>query len=119
MDDNVRSTFVNWCRFFSYLSGTVFFLWLGDRVQKHLVFLEDSLDNNVLLVLRETPYLSFTFPLWGANLIAGGLLFSTLLLIVPIIRVSRQRILHFTIFCVLLFVCVLPLHLQFIYADPW
>lgn len=109
----MRAPFLQWCRTGSYLLGTVFFLWIGARVQKHLVNLEDNLDRGVLLVLRESPYLSFTLPLWSANLIAGVLLFGPLLLIVPIIRVSRQRLLHFTIFCILLFICVLPLHLQF------
>ncbi len=113
MGNNVHATFPQWCRICTYLFGTVFFFWIGDRVQNHLVILDDNLDNNILLVLREAPYLSFTFPLWSANLIAGVLLFGTLLLIVPIIRVSRQRLLHFTIFCILLFACALPLHLQF------
>ena len=113
MDGNVRSMLVNLCRFFSYLLGTVFFFWLGDRVKTHLVILKDSLDGNVLFVLRESPYLAFTFPIWCANLIAGGFLFCTLLLIIPVIRVSWQRLFHFAIFCILLFICVLPLHLQF------
>lgn len=33
----MSATLLQWCRTVSYLSGTVFFLWLGGRVQKHLV----------------------------------------------------------------------------------
>ena len=108
----MRVTLLQWCRIGSYLLGAVFFFWFGDRVQKHLVILEDNLDSNVLLVLRESPYLSFTFPIWSANLIAGVILFCTLLLIVPAIHVLWQRLFHFAIFCILLFICVLPLHLH-------
>ena len=108
----MRATLLQWCRIGSYLLGAVFFFWFGDRVQKHLVILEDNLDSNVLLVLRESPYLSFTFPIWSANLIAGVLLLCTLLLIVPTIHVLWQRLFHFAIFCILLFISVLPLHLH-------
>ncbi len=109
----MRGPFLQWCRTGSYLLSAVFFLWLGDRVQKHLVILEDNLDRDVLLVLRESPYLSFTFPLWSVNVIAGVLLFCTLFLIMPVISVLWQRLFHFAIFCILLFICVLPLHLHF------
>ena len=104
----MRAPLFQWCRAGSYLLGAVFFLWLGYWVQKHLLIL----DNSVLLVLRESPYLSFSFPLWSANLIAGGCLFCPLLLIALVIRVLRHRLLHFAIFCILLFICVLPLHVH-------
>ena len=109
----MRAILLHWCRTSIYLLGAVFFLGLGDRVPKHLVILDDVLDNNVLLILRESPYLSFIFPLWGANLIAGVLLFCTFLLIVPVISMFGQRLFHFAIFCILLFISVLPLHLHF------
>lgn len=110
---SMRSNFLHWCRTSSYLLGAVFFLWLGYRVEKYLVILEDNLDNNVLLVLRESPYLSLSFPLWCANLIAGVVLFCTLLLVVPVIGVLRQRLFHFATFSILLLICVLPLHVHF------
>ena len=110
---DMRAPLLQWCRTGSYLLSAVFFLWLGYRVPKHLVILDDLLENNILLVLQEAPYLSLSFPIWCANLIAGALLICTLLLIVPIIRVFRQRLLHFIIFCVLLLICVLPLHVHF------
>ena len=106
-------TLRRWCHTGSYLLGSVFFFCLGYRVEKHFLFLDDLIDNNVMLVLRELPFLSFTFPLWSANLIASLLLFCTLLLIAPVIRVLWQRLFHFAVFCILLFVCVLPLHLHF------
>lgn len=109
----MRANLSHWCPTGSYLFGAIFFLWLGSRVQKHLVILDDNLDNNVLLILRESPYLSFSFPLWSANLIAGVLLFCTFLLIALVIGVLRQRLLHFAIFSILLLICVLPLHLHF------
>ena len=68
----MRAALFQWCRTSSYLFGAVFFLWLGYRVQKHLVIF----DNSMLLVLQESPYLSFSFPLWSANLIAGGCCFA-------------------------------------------
>lgn len=109
----MRVTLLQWCRTGSYLLSAVFFLWFGYRLPKHLVILDDLLNYNVLLVLRDSPYLSLTIPLWVTNLIAGLLLFCTLLLIFPIIRVFKQNVLHFTVFCVLLFICVLPLHIHF------
>lgn len=110
---NMHITFYQWLRTGSYFLFAVFFLWLGSRVPQHLLILDEPLDNNLLIFVRDTPYLSFSIPLWCANLIAGALLFGTLILIVPIIRVLRQRLLHFVIFSVLLFVCVLPLHVHF------
>ena len=104
----MRAALFQWCRTSSYLFGAVFFLWLGYRVQKHLVIF----DNSMLLVLQESPYLSFSFPLWSANLIAGGVLFCTLLLIGWVIRVLRHRLLHLVIFSILLFISVLPLHVH-------
>lgn len=109
----MRDPLLQWCRTGSYLLGAIFFLWLGYGIQKHLVILDELLDNNVLLVLRDSPYLSLSFPLWCANLIAGVLLLCTLLLIVPFMNLLQQRLLHFVIFCVLLFICVLPLHVHF------
>ena len=108
----MRGHLLEWCRTGSYLLGAVFFLWLGYRVPKHLFILDALLDNYVLLVLRESPYLSFSIPFWCANVIAGVFSFCTLLLIVPIIRLLRCR-LHSTIFCILLLSCVLPLHVHF------
>jgi len=105
----MRSNFLRGCRTSGYLLSALFFLSLGDRVPKYLVIL----DNNALLVLRESPYLSFSFPLWSANLIAGVLLFGTLFLIVPDLRALRQRSFHFAIFSILLLICVLPLHVHF------
>ena len=104
----MRSNFLQRCRTSGYLFGAIFFLWLGSRVQKHLVVL----DNNVLLVLRESPYQSFSVPIWGVDMIAGGLLFCMLLLIVPDLRTLRQRSFHFAIFSILLLICVLPLHIH-------
>lgn len=104
----MRPALFHWCRTGGYLFGAIFFLWLGSRVQKHLVVL----DNNVLLVLRESPYQSFSVPIWGVDLIAGGLLFCTLFLIVPNLRALRQRPFHFAIFSLLLLICVLPLHIH-------
>ena len=109
----MRATFLQWCRTGSYFLFAVFFLWLGYRVQKHLIPLDDSLNNNLLIVIRDSPYLSLSFPLWSANLIAGVLLLCTLLLIAPVIPVLRQRLFHFVVFCILLLICVLPLHVHF------
>ena len=109
----MRATLLQWCRTGSYFLGAVFFLWLGYRVQKHLIPLDDSLNNNLLIVIRDSPYLSLSFPLWSANLIAGVLLLCTLLLIAPVIPVLRQRLFHFVVFCILLLICVLPLHVHF------
>ena len=110
----MRVTLLQGCRTSIYLLGAIFFLYLGYWVPKHLVILDDLLDNNILVVLRESPYLAFSLPLWGTNLIAGVLLFCALLLIVPVTRVLRQQQwFHFAIFYILLFICVLPLHLHF------
>ena len=108
----MRATLFQWCRTGSYFLGAVLFLWFGYTIKKHLILLDNTLNNNLLIVVRDSPYLSFSLPLWCANLIAGALLFGTLLLIVPMIRVLWQRLLHFIIFCVLLFICVLPLHIH-------
>lgn len=108
----MRATLLHWCHTSIYLLGAVFFLWFGDRVPKHLVILDDVLDNNVLLVLRESPYLSLSFPTWCANLIAGMLLFCTFFLIVPGLRALRQWSFHFAIFFLLLLICALPLHVH-------
>ena len=109
----MRVILLQWCRTGSYFLGAVFFLWLGYRVQKHLIPFEDSLNNNLLIVIRDSPYLSLSFPLWSANLIVGVLLLCTLLLIAPVIPVLRQRLFHFVVFCILLLICVLPLHVHF------
>ena len=108
----MRAPLLQWCRTGNYFLGAVLFLLIGYWIKKHLILLDNTLNNNLLIVVRDSPYLSFSIPLWCANLIAGALLFGTLLLIVPMIRVLWQRLLHFIIFCVLLFICVLPLHVH-------
>lgn len=98
-----------WCRTSYYFLGAVYFFLLGHRVQKYLVILNDNLDSNLVLVIWESQHLSITFPLWGANLIAGVILFCTLLLIMPILP---QRWGVFTIFAVLLLTVTLPLYVH-------
>ena len=109
----MHATFFQRYRIGGYFIGAVFFLWLGYWVKERFVFLDSIPDNNLLLILQKSPYISLSFPLWSANLIAGVLLFGTLLLIVPIRRILRQQRLNFTIFSILLLICILPLHAHF------
>ena len=62
--------------------------------------------------MHESSYLSFSFPLWGINLIAGALLLYTLFLILPNFTVLKQRR-GYAVFCILLSICTLPLYVQF------
>ena len=94
-----------WCRIGIYLFGAIFCLWFGYWLKNYLIIL----DEQILFVLRESPYLSFSFSFWNANLTAGMLL-CTLLLIAPI---PKRRWMIFTIFAVLLLVTGLPLYIHF------
>ncbi len=109
----MRVTFLQWCRTSAYFLGAVFLLWFGYSLQEHLILLDALLDNNLLIVIRDSPYLSFSLPFWGVNLIAGVLLLCILFLIAPVIPVMRQYLFHFVIFCLLLLICMLPLHVHF------
>lgn len=109
----MRAPFLQWCRTGSYLLGAVFFIWLGYWLQGHFIIQKSVFDKNVLLIFREAPYQSHYFPLWCANLIAGGILLCTLFLMVPITRILRLQWFHFAIFCLLLLICVLPIQLHF------
>lgn len=104
----MRSNLSQWCRTSIYLVGAVFFLWLGYWLQKHLIIHNNYLDKKVLLLVLEAPYRSFSFPIWAGNVIAGVLLFGTLLLMIPILK---QRWGLFSIFAVLLLIVSLPLYI--------
>ena len=100
---NKVSILIDKCHTVNCLLLSLFCLWLGQWVKKQLVVLDDG----VLLILRESPYLSFSVPLWVVNSIAGFLLLFTLLLMVPVLW---RRWVSFTVFAALLFVSTLPLH---------
>ena len=108
----MRDPFLQWCRTGSYFLFAALFLTLGYWIPKHISILNAPFDNYVLLVLRESPYQSFMIPFWLANVIAGVFLFCTLFLIVPFIQMLRRPF-PFIIFCILLLLCVLPLHIHF------
>ena len=99
----MRSTLLQWCRTGSYFFGAFSCFWLGYWVQKHLVIPNER----VLIVFRESPYQSFSIPLWGVNVIAGVLLFCALLLLVPVVR---RRWVQFISFALLLLLVTLPLY---------
>ncbi len=105
----MKSRLIQLCRIASYFIGALFFLFLGYWIKKHFVILDDK----VLISWQESSYLSISFPIWGVNLIAGGLLFYMLLLIIPDFQVLSQRRVHVVVFSILLFICVLPLHASF------
>ena len=105
----MRATLLQWCRTSSYLIGAIFFLWLGYLLQNYLIIPDGILKDRFLLVLRESPYLSFSVPIWIANVIAGVLLCGTLLLIKPILP---KRWYHFTVFTVLILIVTLPFYLH-------
>ena len=100
---NKVSILIDKCHTVNCLLLSLFCLWLGQWVKKQLVVLDDG----VLLVLRESPYLSFSVPLWVVNSIVGFLLLSTLFLIVPVLW---RRWVPFTVFAALLLLSTLPLH---------
>lgn len=105
----MKSRLIQLCRIGSYFGGALFFLFLGYWIKKHFVILDDK----VLIAWQESSYLSISFPIWGVNIVAGGLLFYMLLLIIPDFQVLRQRRVHAVVFSILLSICVLPLHASF------
>ena len=96
-------------RTLSYLFGALCFFLLGYLVNKYLVIFDDK----VLISWQDSLYLSIAFPIWGANVIGGVLLFYMLLLITPDFRVLREQRGRIVVFIFLLLLCVLPLYRHF------
>lgn len=94
--------FLEKCDAVSCLLLLLLFFWVGQRVKDHLIVF----DERVIVVLREAPYLSFSFALWIANAVAGTFLLCALFLVVPFLR---RCWLQFTIFIALLLLVSLPL----------
>lgn len=93
----------------TYFVGALIFFFLGYLVKKYLVIFDDK----VLISWQESLYLSIAFPIWGANVIGGVLLFYMLLLITPDFGVLRGQRVRVTVFIFLLLLCVLPLYRHF------
>ena len=105
----MKSTPVPVHRTLSYLFGALCFLLLGYLVKKYLVIFDDK----VLISWQDSLYLSIAFPIWGANIIGGVLLFYMLLLLTPDLGVLRGQPVHIAVFIFLLLLCVLPLYRHF------
>ena len=105
----MTSGHLQWWRTGSYLFGGLCFLIIGYWVKNQFVFFTDK----VLISWQQSSYLLIPFPIWGVNVIAGMLLLYTLLLILPNFTVLQQQGFQYAVFCILLFICVLPLHIHF------
>ena len=105
----MRAVFSQRCRTGSYFLSSFLFVLLGYWLKNDLVVL----DEHVLLVLRESPYLSCSFSLWGANVIAGIFMLCTIFFIVPVRQVLRRHYFHAIIFGIVLLLTTVPLHSHF------
>ena len=93
-------------RTISYLFGGLCFLLIGYWVKNNLFIFDDKL----IISQQQSEHLLISLPIWCANVVAGVLLLYTLLLILPNFTVLQQRRFQYAVFCISLFICVLPLH---------
>lgn len=93
-------------RTIGYLFAGLCFLFLGYWVKNNLFIFDDKLT----ISQQHASHLLIPLPIWCVNVVAGVLLLYTLLLILPNFTVLQQRRFQCGVFCILLFICVLPLH---------
>ncbi len=93
-------------RTIGYLLGGLCFLLIGYWVKNNLFIFDDKL----IISQQQSEHLLIPLPIWCVNVVAGVLLLYTLLLILPNFTVLQQRRFQYTVFCILLFICVLPLY---------
>ena len=102
----MKSERLQWWRTSSYFLGGLCFLLIGYWVKNNLFIFDDK-----LIISQQQPlHLLIPLPIWCVNVVAGGLLLYTLLLILPNFTVLQRRGFQYAVFCILLFICVLPLH---------
>ena len=102
----MRAVFLQRCRTIGYFFSSFLCILLGYLAKNHLVVLDES----VLLVLRESPYLSCSLPIWGTNVIASILMLFPMFSMVPVRQVLRQHSFQATVFSILLILTAVPLH---------
>ena len=105
----MKSTPIQVYRTMGYLFGGLCFLLIGYWVKNNLFIFDDKL----IISQQQSPHLLIPLPIWCVNVVAGVLLLYTLLLILPNFTVLQQRRFQYAVFCILLFICVLPLHTHF------
>ena len=105
----MKSRHLQWWRTGSYLFAGLCFLLIGYWVNNHLFIFDDKL----VISQQQPSHLLIPLPIWCVNVVAGVLLLYTLLLILPNFTVLQQRRFQYGVFCILLFICVLPLHTHF------
>ena len=102
----MKSTPIQVYRTMGYLFGGLCFLLIGYWVKNNLFIFDDKL----IISQQQSPHLLIPLPIWCVNVVAGVLLLYTLLLILPNFTVLQQRRIQYGVFCILLFICTLPLH---------
>ena len=102
----MKSTPIQVYRTMGYLFGGLCFLLIGYWVKNNLFIFDDKL----IISQQQSPHLLIPLPIWCVNVVAGVLLLYTLLLILPNFTVLQQRRFQYAVFCILLFICTLPLH---------
>ena len=102
----MSSEHLPWIRRVNYLFGGLLFFAIGYWVKNNLFIFDDKL----IISQQQSEHLLIPLPIWCANVVAGVLLLYTLLLILPNFTVLQQRRFQYAVFCILLFICVLPLH---------
>ncbi len=92
-----------------YFLGGFCLLLKGYWIRNHFTFF----GGKVFISWQQSSYLSVSLPLWCVSVIACVLLLSAFLLILPNFAVLRGRKRRYAVFCILLSLCVLPLHVYF------
>ncbi len=103
----MRSGYLPWHRIANYLFGGLFFFTIGYWVKNDLFLFDDKL---IISQPQDASHLLIPLPIWCVNVVAGVLILYTLLLILPNFTVLQHRRFQFGAFCLLLFICVLPLY---------
>ncbi|MDE0483220.1 MAG: glycosyltransferase family 39 protein [Candidatus Poribacteria bacterium] len=102
----MNSEHLPWHRIANYLLGGLFCFTIGYWVKNNLLIFNDKL----IILQQQSSHLLIPLPIWCVNVVAGVLLLYALLLILPNFTVLQQRRFQSAVFCILLFICVLPLH---------
>lgn len=105
----MKSTHIQVYRTIAYLFGGLCFLFIGYWVNNYLFVFDDKL----IISQQQDSHLLIPLPIWCINVVAGVLLLYTLLLLLPNFTVLQQRRFQYVVFCILLFICTLPLYTHF------
>ena len=102
----MKSTPIQVYRTIGYLFGGVCFLLIGYWVKNNMFIFDDK----VTISYQHDSHLLIPLPLWCMNVAMGVLLLYVLLSIFPNFLTLQQRRFQYGVFCLLIFMCVLPLH---------